>query len=108
MPAPSAEPVAVRQTLTSAIACDEPGIQTIVFKGAVRSADPALVTTLHFRFSELPNGYTVMTGARGAFEVRVPRAELGVSDLCALPTSKRAALFTDSQLSIEYTLQFER
>lgn len=108
MPAPSPEPVAVRQTLTSVIACDEPGIQTIVFKGTVQSADPALVATFHFRFAELPDGYAVMTGARGDFEVRIPRAELGVTDLCALPTSKRAALFTDSQLSLEYTLQFER
>ena len=108
MPSPSPEAVAVRQTVTTAIACDEPGIQTIVFRGTVHSADPALVATFHFRFAELPDGYAVMTGARGDFEVRVPRAELGVTDLCALPTSKRAALFSDSQLSLEYTLLFER
>ncbi len=108
MPAPSPEAVAVRQTLTSAIACDEPGIQTVVFKGTVQSIDPALQATFHFRFAELPDGYSVMTGARGVFEVRVPRDELGVVDLCSLPTSKRNALFTDSQLSVEYTLQFER
>lgn len=108
MPAPSPEPVSVRQTATSAIACDDPGIQTIVFTGHVHSADPAL-TTLHFQFAELPDGYSVMTGANGAFEVHVPRAELRVADLCSLPTSTlHSASFSDSQLSIEYVLQFER
>ena len=48
------------------------------------------------------------TGARGEFEVRIPRAELGVTDLCSLPTSGKNASFDDGQLSFEYALQFER
>lgn len=108
MPAPSPEAVAVRIQETAAIACDEPGIQTIVFTGRVHSADPAL-TTMHFRFAEMPSGYTVMTGSSGAFEVRIPRNEMGVTDLCSLPTAGlRNSAFKDAQLSIEYVVQFER
>jgi hypothetical protein len=50
-----------------------------------------------------------MTGANGAFEVRVPRDELGYLDLCQLPSSgRRPASFQDSSMSIEYDLTFER
>ena len=108
MPAPSPEPVAIRIQETASIACDEPGIQTIVFAGRVHSNDPAF-NTMHFRFAEMPSGYTVMTGSSGEFEVRVPRAEMRVTDLCALPTAGlRNTAFKDAQLSIEYVVQFER
>ena len=109
MPCPSPEPVAVRETQVSAIACNEPSIQTIVFKGRVNALDPDMMATFHFRFADLPDRYSVMTGAHGDFEVRIPRAELGVVDLCSLPTAGlRNAAFKDEQLSIEYVLQFER
>jgi hypothetical protein len=107
MPAPSPEPVAVRHTEVSAIACDEPGIQTIVLKGRVESLGE-MSGTLHFRFAELPSGYAVMTLANGEFEVRIPRGELGITDLCSLPTAGRDAAFRDAQLSVEYALLFER
>lgn len=105
MPAPSPEPVAVRHTEVASIACDEPGIQTVVLTGRVHSRD---VTTLFIHFAELPAGYTVMTGAKGDFEIRIPRTELGVTDLCALPTAGRQTEFNDASLSIEYAMQFER
>jgi hypothetical protein len=108
LPAPSPETVAIRIQETASIACDEPGIQTIVFAGRVRSFDPAL-STMHFRFAEMPSGYSVMTGSTGEFEVRIPRNEMGVTDLCALPTAGlRNSAFKDAQLSIEYVVQFER
>ena len=95
-------------TSFASIACDEPGIQTIVFTGRVHSNDPAF-NTMHFRFAEMPSGYTVMTGSSGAFEVRVPRSEMSVTDLCALPTAGlRNSAFKDAHLSIEYVVQFER
>ena len=106
MPAPSPEPVAVREKTVSAIACDDPAIQTVVFRGRFEHASG--IDTLHFQFAEMPRGYAVMmTGSSGEFEVRVPREELGIVDLCTLPTSNTAA-FKDAQLSIEYALQFER
>lgn len=99
----------MRQTLVSAIACDEPGIKTIVFTGRVHALDPNMMATFHFRFADMPDRYSVMTGARGEFEVRIARDELGVVDLCSLPTAGlRSAAFKDEQLSIEYVLQFER
>ena len=106
MPPPSDEPVAIGETAVAAIACDHPSIQTIVFKGRVHSAVES--TSLLLQFAELPAGYAVMTTPRGEFEIRVPRAELGVEDLCSLPTSGRNAAFKDAQLSIEYVIEFER
>jgi hypothetical protein len=107
MPAPSPEPVAMRETIVSSIACDDPSVQTVVFKGRFEHASG--IETLHFQFAEMPRGYAVMmTGASGYFEVRVPREELGIVDLCTLPTSGNTAAFKDAQLSVEYALQFER
>ncbi len=106
MPAPSPEPVTVREKTVSAIACDDPGIQTVVFRGRFEHASGS-ATTLHFQFAEMPRGYAVMmTGSRGEFEVRVGREELGIVDLCTLPGTTTA--FKDAQLSVEYDLQFER
>jgi hypothetical protein len=109
MPAPAPEAVAVRDTETQAIDCSDRGITTVVFHGTVHAIDPDMRATFHFRFADLPSRYSVMTGANGAFEVRVPRDELGYLDLCQLPSSgRRPASFHDSSLSIEYDLSFER
>jgi hypothetical protein len=109
MPAPDPEPLIVPHTETSTIACDDPSVQTVVFKGRVNAIDKDLYATFHFRFADLPDRYTVMTGPHGEFEVRVSRAELGLLDLCTLPTSGlRNASFKDAQLSLEYVLSFER
>lgn len=108
MPAPSPESVAVRHTVVATIACDEAGIQTVVFKGRVHMLGAHQMATLHLQFAEMPRGYAVMTGARGEFEVRIPRSELGVVDLCTLPTARSGAAFKDDALSVEYVLQFER
>jgi hypothetical protein len=109
MPAPSPEVVTVRDTETAAIDCTDHGITTVVFRGTVHALDPDMRATFHFRFADLPSRYSVMTGANGAFEVRVPRDELGYLDLCDLPSSgRRPASFSDSSMSIEYDLSFER
>jgi hypothetical protein len=109
MPAPSPEAVGVRETETTAIDCSDHGINTVVFRGTVHALDPDMRATFHFRFADLPSRYSVMTGANGAFEVRVPRDELGYLDLCDLPSSgRRPATFSDGTMSIEYDLTFER
>ena len=109
MPGPSPEAVAVRDTETVAIDCSDHGITTVVFRGTVHAIDPDMRATFHFRFADLPSRYSVMTGVDGAFEVRVPRDELGYLDLCQLPSSgRRPASFQDSTLSISYDLTFER
>jgi hypothetical protein len=109
MPAPTPETVAVQDTETQAIDCNDRGITTVVFHGTVHAIDPDMRATFHFRFADLPSRYSVMTGANGAFEVRVPRDELGYLDLCQLPSAgRRPASFQDSTLSIEYDLSFER
>jgi hypothetical protein len=109
MPSPSPEPLGIRLRETRSIACDADGVSTVVFRGRVQALDPDRFATFHFSFAEMPSRYMVMTGAKGAFEVRVPRAELGIVDLCALPSSDvRPARFEDDQMSIEYELTFER
>jgi hypothetical protein len=109
MPSPSPEPVRGRVTVAAPIACDAPGISTIVFKGQVTSLADDQQATFHFRFADLPSSYAVMTGARGTFEVRIPRDELGATDLCSLPSSgQRPASFRDASLAIHYELSFER
>lgn len=109
MPAPTPETVAVRDTHTTTIDCAEPGITTVVFRGTVHAIDPDMRATFHFRFADLPSRYSVMTGANGRFEIRIPRDELGYLDLCELPSSgQRPALFHDSQMTIRYELAFER
>jgi hypothetical protein len=109
MPGPSPEPERGRVALSVPIACDAPGITTIVFKGQVTSLDADQRVTFHFRFADLPSSYAVMTGARGQFEVRIPRDELGVTDLCSLPSSgQRPASFRDASMAIHYELSFER
>lgn len=109
MPAPSPEPVQGRITETAAIACNAEGVTTVVFKGKVSSLDPDERVTFHFRFADLPSRYSVMTGARGEFEIRIPREELGILDLCTLPSSgQRPASFHDASMSIQYELSFER
>lgn len=109
MPAPSPEAVAVRDSETAAIDCSDHAITTVVFRGTVHAIDPDMRATFHFRFADLPSRYSVMTGVNGAFEVRVPRDELGYLDLCQLPSSgRRPASFQDSTLSISYDLTFER
>jgi hypothetical protein len=109
MPSPSPEPVRGRVTVVVPTACDAPGISTIVFKGQVTSLADDQQATFHFRFADLPSSYAVMTGARGTFEVRIPRDELGATDLCSLPSSgQRPASFRDASLAIHYELSFER
>jgi hypothetical protein len=109
MPAPAPETVSVPHTETRAIDSSDHGITTVVFRGTVHSIDPDQRATFYFRFADLPSRYSVMTGANGAFEVRVPRDELGYLDLCQLPSSgRRPASFHDSSMSIEYDLTFER
>jgi hypothetical protein len=109
MPAPTPETVAVRATETMAIDCADHGINTVVFRGTVHAIDPDMRAAFHFRFADLPSRYSVMTGASGAFEVRIPRDELGYLDLCQLPSSgQRPALFHDAQMTISYELAFER
>lgn len=110
MPAPSPEPVTIRQTQVTSIACDDTNIETIVLKGRVHALGRNQLATFHFRFAELPSDYAIMvSGANGGFEVRIPRAELGIANLCSLPTAgMRNASFSDGQLSIEYVLEFER
>lgn len=106
MPAPSPEPVAGRVKGVVPVTCNDPLVQTVVFKGRVDALGSG--DTLHFHFAEMPRGYAVMTGPRGEFEIRIPRSELGIVDLCGLPTSNKNATFNDGQLSLEYALQFER
>jgi len=109
MPEPAPEPVIVREAVTAPLTCEDPGIQTIVFKGRVNALGDDQTMTFHFRFADLPDRYTVMTGPHGEFEVRVSRSEIGLLDLCTLPMSGlRPARFTDAQLSIGYALSFER
>jgi len=109
MPAPTPEIVHVRDAKTATIDCAEPGITTVVFRGTVHAIDPDMRATFHFRFADLPSRYSVMTGANGGFEIRIPRDELGYLDLCELPSSgQRPALFHDAQMTISYELAFER
>jgi hypothetical protein len=109
MPDPDPEPVVTREATAAPLTCEDPGVQTVVFKGRVNALDDGELMTFHFRFADLPARYTVVTGAHGEFVVRVSREELGLLDLCTLPMSGlRAAQFHDGQLSIEYTLSFER
>ena len=109
MPAPTEESVVVRHTETAPVACNAEGVTTVVFRGAVHALDPDARATFHFRFADLPSRYSVMTGANGSFEVRIPREELGVLDLCDLPMSgQRPASFRDASMTIEYELTFER
>ncbi len=109
MPAPPPETIHIRHAQTVPIDCAEPGITTVVFRGTVHAIDPDMRATFHFRFADLPSRYSVMTGANGAFEIRIPRDELGYLDLCELPSSgQRPALFHDSQMTIRYELAFER
>jgi hypothetical protein len=108
MSSPSPEPVRGRVAMTVPVACDAPGISTIVFTGQVTSLADDQQATFHFRFADLPSPYTVMTGARGNFEVRIPREELGATDLCSLPSSgERPARFRDASMAIQYELSFE-
>lgn len=107
MPAPSPEPIAGRVKAVVPITCNDPLVQTVVFTGRVHALGEG-IDTLHFQFAEMPRGYTVMTGPRGEFEIRIPRSELGIIDLCSLPTSGKNAAFHDGQLSLQYAMQFER
>lgn len=109
MPAPTPESVIVRHSETAPVACNAEGVTAVVFKGTVHALDPDTRATFHFRFADLPSRYSVMTGANGSFEVRIPREELGVLDLCDLPSSgTRPASFRDDSMTISYELTFER
>lgn len=109
MPAPSPEPLGISVRETAPIACDAEGVTTVVFRGVVNALDHEKMATFHFRFADLPSRYMVMTGASGHFEIRIPREEVGITDLCALPSSgMHPARFQDAQMSIEYDLTFER
>jgi hypothetical protein len=108
MPAPEPEQVELGVQATAQIGCEDPSVQTVVFTGRVNALDPDVYATFNFRFADLPDRYTVVTGAHGEFEVRVSRKELGLLDLCTLPLAGvRAAQFQDAQLSITYHLSFE-
>lgn len=109
MPEPTPEAVDVRDSATAPVSCNADGVTSVVFKGTVQALDPDHRATFHFRFADLPSRYSVMTGANGSFEVRIPREELGVLDLCDLPMSgQRPASFRDASMTIEYELTFER
>lgn len=109
LPAPMAEELAVRHTGTAGGECNAEGVTAVVLKGTIHALDPDQRATFHFRFADLPSRYSVMTGANGSFEVRIPREELGVLDLCDLPSSgTRPASFRDESMTISYELAFER
>jgi hypothetical protein len=109
MPSPSPEPIGIRLSETRPIACDAEGVTTVVFRGQVHALAQDQFATFHFRFADLPSRYMVMTGKDGGFEIRIPREEIGIVDLCALPSSDvHPARFQDSQMSVEYELTFER
>jgi hypothetical protein len=114
MPDPSPEPIAARTpddspAIRTPVACDASDIKAVVVHGKIRSFDPDLRATFHMRFADLPSRYAVMTGAEGAFEVRIPREELAGVDLCELPRSgERAAVFQDASMTLEYVLDIER
>lgn len=124
MPGPSPEPIAERlpsfygvrmypaqpaSDATAPAGCDARDVTTVIVRGRISALDPDTFATFHFRFADLPSRYTVTTGAKGAFEIRIAREELGDLDLCKLPMSgQRPARFQDESMTLQYEVAFER
>jgi hypothetical protein len=114
MPDPSPEqlaqpPVIETQSLTDVDMCSDAGVTAIVVRGRITSLDPAMQARFRIRLAEVPSRYEAITGTDGLFEVRIPRRELGVTDLCTLPLHGQhpAAAFAGSHMTVQYKLYFE-
>ncbi len=117
MPDPSPEqlaeaPVVETQSLTDVDTCDDAGVTAVVIRGRITSLDPEMQAHFRIRLADVPSRYEAITGRDGLFEVRIPRRELGATDLCTLPLrgqhpATSATAFAGSRMTVQYKLYFE-
>lgn len=115
MPDPTPEQLAVApaietQSLTDVNTCGDAGVTAVVVRGRITSLDPSMQAHFRIRLADIPSRYEAVTGDDGRFEVRIPRRELGATNLCELPIRgvRPAAAFAGSSMTVQYHLHFER
>jgi hypothetical protein len=116
MPDPTPEQLAVApavetQSLTDMDTCNDAGVTAVVVRGRITSLDPSMQARFRIRLADVPSRYEAVTGDDGQFEVRIPRRELGATNLCELPirgVRPAAAAFAGSSMTVQYQLHFER
>jgi hypothetical protein len=99
---PATEPLDIR-TRSTEYSCDADDVTAIVIRGQFTSHEHTN-EGFAISFAGTVGRYTAFTDQRGYFEVRIPREDF-VGDLCKLPA--RAQTFSDTQMNLEYRLDFE-
>lgn len=90
--------------------CVDADVTSIVVRGRITSLDPGMQARFHIRLADIPSRYAAVTGDDGRFEVRIPRSDLGTTDLCALPINglhPATSAFSGSNMTVSYQVSFE-